>query len=1145
MEVIARDNLDLNEGDMGITMVKDTLLNGIAEMNRMKEEKPAKNTDRWLALHKQQAEGRALYEKEIKQLHDDIAYETDVLRAKQTEKQQQQHLYSLRRELERLRNSTESASNSAHDGQDQRPKIDTEKWRIAPSQTQEEWERRKKTESGNDHIDELMNMVGLEAVKSKFLEMLNTIETAQRQEEQIQGSDNSDRGNKSDNGNKSVSSNNSVSGYGSESGDDRVSSKARPISKCFHAVFTGNPGTGKTTVARLYAKFLNSLGMLPDTDFHKTTGASLLRGGTKAVNKAISKLHSSSPEGVLLIDRPRPLATEQGHEVVEYILHEMKRLQGKVAFVFSGNKRDIETFLNFDMRLRQQVHFDFTFEDFKDPEILQLLKQQLSDKYGGKMRLEMGDDDLYMRVISRRIGRGRGKSEFGNVREVEAAMRQIQVRQATRLAERRKAHQEADDFFFSKTDLISLPPSAVLDKSEAWAGLNKLIGLNSVKQAVRVFVDRAQSNYQRDIDEQPPVQISLNKVFLGSPGTGKTTVAKLYGQILADIGLLSRGEVMVKNPADFIGQALGESEQKTKAILDGAKGNVLVIDEAYGLSGASSGGGSSDEHTGHAADSYKSAVIDTLVAEVQSTAGEDRCVLLLGYKEGMEKLFQTVNPALGRRFPLSSAFEFQDYTNDELRLIFHAKLKEAGFRATDRAEEAAMEVLYRSRNHRNFGNAGEVDIVLDRAKNNQQKRLSGAGGRGEDPYLFEAQDIDPDFDRLERAGVSIRKVFEDFVGMEDLIRKLEGYQRIVQNSKDLKSDAERLIPFSFLFRGPPGTGKTTVAEKMGQIFYEMGFLATKDVERCSTTNIIGEYVGHTGPKTQKVFEKALGRVLFIDEAYRLADSSFGRDAFAEVTTILTLPKYKNKMVTILAGYDDEIDHLMTVNPGLTSRFPEVINFPSMSLEHCWELLFRHVTAIQESIDVSLIKDNGEVAKRLCPIFAKLSLLPGWGNGRDVETLSENIVGHMMRSRPPSLVLTEETVSGEMNALLQERRRRAVAGRRSSLVSAGRRGSLTSFLQGNGRDESPERVQSLDLIATSGPTMNVQSHNITINAMSRVEELPDDDDDEDEEDKMREALVHSGLCSQGYIWTRVPDGWRCQGGSHFLTDDDVRRQMNES
>jgi Cdc6-like AAA superfamily ATPase len=786
MEVVTLENLDLDGGDMDTTMVKDTLVNGVVEVNERGEEKPVKNTDRWALLHKQRAEKRALYDKEIQQLHDDIAYEKDVLRAKQVEKKQQQHIRTLCKELDLIRKSTEAASNSAHDGQDQQPKFDAKKWKIAPSQAQEEWETRKKKESGNDHIDKLMRMVGLEAVKFKFLEMLSTIETARRQEELIKSS------------------------------DDSENKDAKPMTVCFHAAFTGNPGTGKTTVAKLYAKFLKSQGMLPDKDFHKTTGASLLRGGIKAVNQAISSIHSSAPEGVLLIDRPQPLATEQGRDVVEYVIHEMARLQEKVAFVFAGNKRDMETFLNFDSRLRQRVHFDFKFEDFKDPEIFQLLKKQVKDKWGGKMRLEMGDDDLFMRVISRRIGWGRGKSEAGNVRDVEAAVKQIQTRQANRLAERRKAHQEADDFFFSKTDLIGLPPVDALDQSEAWTELNKMVGLDAVKQAVRVFVDRAQTNYQRDLDEQPPVQISLNKVFLGSPGTGKTTVAKYYGQILADIGLLSRGELMAKNPADFIGQALGESEQKTKAILDGARGNVLIIDEAYGLSGASVGGSSSDEHTGHAADSYKSAVIDTLVAEVQSTAGEDRCVLLLGYKESMEKLFQTVNPALGRRFPLSSAFEFEDYTHEELRLIFHVKLKEAGFQATDRAEEVALEVLRRSRNHRNFGNAGEVDIILNRAKDNQQKRLSEAAGRGKDPYLFEAQDIDPDFDRLDRADVSIRKVFEDFVGMEDLVKKLEGYQRIIQNSKELKSNPERLIPFSFLFRGPPGKKRLVHGRKASQ-----------------------------------------------------------------------------------------------------------------------------------------------------------------------------------------------------------------------------------------------------------------------------------------------------------------------------------------
>lgn len=758
---------------MNGTMRKDILVNGISHVNGHKDDE---TTDRWTVLHTERAERQALYDKAIEQLKQDIAYQTDLLRTKQAEKKQQQHLHTMREELERLCYATENVNNHEHEEEERQREEEAKKWKIVPSQAKAEWETQKETGARNGFLDDLMNMVGLEAVKHKFLELLHTIQTAKRQEEEL------------------------------KSDDDSGSEDSKPMTKCFHASFIGNPGTGKTTIARLYARFLRSLDMLPDSDFHETSGAILLRGGTKAVKKAISSIHSSRPKGVILIDQPQVLATDQGREVVEYMMHEMDRLQEAVAFVFAGNKSDIETFLSFEPRLRRRVHIDFKFEDFKDPELLQLLQKQAKDKYGGKMRFEMGEDNLYMRIVSRRIGRGRNKNEFGNVRDVELALKRIQTRQANRLVERRKAHQEADDFFFSKTDLIGLPPANALAESGAWAALNRLVGLDSVKEAVCVFVDRAQTNYQCDLDEKPPVETTLNKVFLGSPGTGKTTVAKYYGQILADIGLLSRGDVIAKSPADFIGQALGESEQKTKAILDGARGNVLIIDEAYGLSGASSGGGSSDDHTGNAADSYKSAVIDTLVAEVQSTIGEDRCVLLLGYKESMDKMFQSVNPALGRRFPMSSAFEFEDYSDEELRLILHSKLKEMGFRVTERAEEVTMEVLRRARNHRNFGNAGEVDIVLNRAKDNQQKRLSRApgAGRDRDPYLFEAEDMDPDFDRLDRADVRVREIFADFVGMEDLVRKLEGYQRIIQNSKELGTDPEKLIPFNFLFRGPPG-----------------------------------------------------------------------------------------------------------------------------------------------------------------------------------------------------------------------------------------------------------------------------------------------------------------------------------------------------
>jgi hypothetical protein len=248
--------------------------------------------------------------------------------------------------------------------------------------------------------------------------------------------------------------------------------------------------------------------------------------------------------------------------------------------------------------------------------------------------------------------------------------------------------------------------------------------------------------------------------------------------------------VVVKNPADFVGSVLGGSEANTKGILASTVGKVLIIDEAYMLA------------SGGASDPYKSAVIDTIVAEVQSTPGEDRCVLLLGYKDQMEEMFRDTNPGLARRFPLESAFVFEDFSDDEIRCILDLKLKDVGFNATDQAKKVAMDVVQRARNQPNFGNAGEIDIILDRAKALHQKHMTA--GKVKNCDTFEAIDFDPDFDRGVRAATNLPALFRDVVGCDDLIAQFQGYQRIAANMKEMGMDPREQLPFNFLFKGPPG-----------------------------------------------------------------------------------------------------------------------------------------------------------------------------------------------------------------------------------------------------------------------------------------------------------------------------------------------------
>lgn len=576
-------------------------------------------------------------------------------------------------------------------------------------------------------------------------------------------------------------------------------------------------------MARLYAEFLGSVGVIPGSFFTETSGSKLANAGIAGCQKHLNEIKSNGG-GALFIDEAYQLTSGNnagGSSVLDFLLAEVENLTGKVIFILAGYNKNMESFFAHNPGIPSRFPIELQFQDYSDEELRTILHHHMNKKYNGRMRVEDGPDGLYMRIVARRVGRGRGREGFGNARSVHNAFARITERQAKRLQRERKLKKPTDDLLLTKEDLLGPDPRTVLKNNTNWDKLQALTGLRQVKQSVQALFDTVSFNYQRELEEKPMVEFSLNKVFVGNPGTGKTTVAKLYGKLLAEMGYLSNGEgnfppaaclsiaiesrlltlvsplVVVKNPSDFIGNVIGGSESATKGILASTLGKVLVIDEAYMLGGTSS---SSDGGTNP--DIFKTAVIDTLVAEVQSVPGDDRCVLLLGYRDAMESMFQTVNEGLSRRFPMSAAFDFEDFTDDNLQDILNLKLEQLGFRATAEAKSVVRQCLSRARNRPNFGNAGEVDILLDKAKLRHQQRLSARETRNID--ILEPQDFDPDFDREQNAVANCRKLFQGVVGCEELVTQLEGYQHVARNMKKLGLDAREKMPFNFLFRGPPG-----------------------------------------------------------------------------------------------------------------------------------------------------------------------------------------------------------------------------------------------------------------------------------------------------------------------------------------------------
>lgn len=225
-----------------------------------------------------------------------------------------------------------------------------------------------------------------------------------------------------------------------------------------------------------------------------------------------------------------------------------------------------------------------------------------------------------------------------------------------------------------------------------------------------------------------------------------------------------------------------------------------------------------------------------------------------------------------------------------------------------------------------------------------------------------------------------------------------------------------------------GTGKTTTARKMGQVFFDMGFLSEVAVLECSASDLIGSYVGQTGPKTRSQLEKALGKVLFVDEAYRLAEGQFAAEAVNELVDLLTKSTFMDKIVVILAGYDKDINNLIAVNPGLSSRFPEQIVFKDMRPEHCLEVLNRSIEE-QQIRTPPLTNRDSQVHLDMIGLLKQLGSLPSWGNARDIKSLAKTMIGSVFRTQSSptgALAISAEDVLYHTKVMLQERQNRGFA-----------------------------------------------------------------------------------------------------------------------
>jgi Holliday junction resolvasome RuvABC ATP-dependent DNA helicase subunit len=498
--------------------------------------------------------------------------------------------------------------------------------------------------------------------------------------------------------------------------------------------------------------------------------------------------------------------------------------------------------------------------------------------------------------------------------------------------------------------LSSARPNATLTWQET---LDDMVGMEEIKHQIE-----SRSIYYRDLNARIKTGKSSNPspfmhmAFLGNPGTGKTTVAELMGEVLRDIGALKKGHVVSKAPEDFMKGTDDATSRQTEEFVQEALDGVLFIDEAYRLADADSFG------TGQK-------VIDTLVTLMVKHRSRF-ALIVAGYEHQMKDFLENKKQAgMSRRIPARNRIIFNDLNPEGLYEVITRWLEREELNRTNSFEEQMIRIIegiYKTRDPLTFGNAGAMETLAEEV---YERYLTVHHENGTKPDRMLTIDhipekyncfLPPDNPREEILMEELNKL----VGLQSVKKDITKLRNnlLAKKAREELGQPVANSPLNLVFKGNTGTGKTTVAYLYANMLKQLGMITKEKTKVVRPEDLIGRYVGHTPGIAMEQFKESLDGVLMIDEVHNLAATNeSGIDYRREATSTLMkfMDTYKDRVVIIIAGYPGGVDNFLRSDAGLGPRFTT-------------EILFEDFTSVE------LV----EIFKRRCDdykIFLPTAMLP--------------------------------------------------------------------------------------------------------------------------------------------------------------------------
>ena len=782
-------------------------------------------------------------------------------------------------------------------------------------------------ETLEDILNELNNLTGLQSVKTFVHELMQTVSLQEKRK---------------------------------ANGD-----KTSPMT--LHMIFTGNPGTGKTTVARLISRVLKAMGLLSQGQLVEVARQDLVGQYVGSTAQKTNDKIQQAIGGVLFVDEAYTLSRNKhdsfGQEAIDTLVKGMEDYREQMVVILAGYTNEMETFLQSNPGLRSRFPFIVEFPDYTPQDMLDIM--QLQAKHRDYVIDSTSYDSLLELFERKQIP---GRNDSGNGRLVRNLIEEAIRKQSVRVSE----DASADLKLLTASDFgVAIKEAFHLDEA-----FSTIVGLDNVKNFVFTLEKQILANKRRqEAGIQTKNEQTLNMIFSGNPGTGKTTIARLLANMLKEMGLLKKGHLVEVDRTQLVAEYVGQTAAKTTAVVESALGGVLFIDEAYTLS--EEGGGFGKE------------AIDTLVALIENHR-ENLIVIIAGYTDEMDQFIKT-NPGLSSRFPLR--IEFPDYTAKQLTQITEMQANSKGF-VIENDVLTSLTDFYEVKQipgKNDSGNGRLVRNTVEAAIRNQSVRIV------EHPELpaealtvltledFQLQPV--------QAQESALHDLDHVIGMDEVknfVRTLSAQVEIEKMRKQLQLPSVGAQSLHMIFKGNPGTGKTMVARILAKRLKELGVIKLDHVVETDRSGLVAGYVGQTALKTREVLESALGGVLFIDEAYALVggQNDFGQEAID--TIVKFMDDHRDNIIVILAGYSEDMERFLESNAGLRSRFPNIIEFPDYSAKEL--VLISRQFLTKKGFHLS-----AKVEEKLYEIFKEGIQVNNAGNGRYARNVCEAAIrSHALR-----------------------------------------------------------------------------------------------------------------------------------------------------